>query len=161
MLKQLMKKFRLIECTVVEPSGERISSYKKLVEEQKDALHCVTFEWRQETIQEFCNVNADGLKKFNFVSAIHTCYHIAKQHLDFYLNTIFGWTKGTILIMILEGNYHNFLMYWYRRDGTCKNKWARIFLFTLTVPRGGGGSDFFRRGTGIKFLIKVVDSGLW
>lgn len=108
MLKLLMKKFRLIECTVVEPSGERISSYKKLVEEQKDALHCVTFEWRQETIQEFCNANADGLKKFNFVSAIHSCYYITKQDLDFHLNTIFGWTKGTILIMILGGNYDNF-----------------------------------------------------
>ncbi|KAJ8028141.1 Histamine N-methyltransferase A [Holothuria leucospilota] len=100
MLKQLRKKFHLIECTVVEPSGEQINSYKKLVEEQKDALSGVTFDWRQETIQEFCKANADGSKKFHFVSAIHSCYFIAKQDLDFYLNTLCEWTKGKILIMI-------------------------------------------------------------
>ncbi|KAJ8028138.1 Histamine N-methyltransferase A [Holothuria leucospilota] len=100
MLKQLMKKFRLVECTVVEPSGEQITSYKKLVEEQKDALNGVTFDWRQETIQEFCKANADGSKKFHFVSALHSCYYIAKQDLDFYLNTFCEWTKGKILIML-------------------------------------------------------------
>lgn len=100
MLKQLKEKFPLIECIVVEPGIEHIARYKELVDEQKDALKGVTFDWRQETIQEFCKANADASKKFHFVSAIHSCYYIARQDLDFYLKAIYGWTKGKILIMI-------------------------------------------------------------
>ncbi|KAJ8028170.1 Histamine N-methyltransferase A [Holothuria leucospilota] len=99
MLMQLLKKFRLIECTVVEPSAEEITSYKKLVEEQKRALNGVTFHWQQESIQEFCKTNIDGLKRFHFVSALHSLYYIENKDLDFYLKTILGWTEGKMLIM--------------------------------------------------------------
>lgn len=103
MLKKLMQRFRLIECTVLEPSAERITSYKKLVEEQKDALTSVTFDWRQELIQDFCKANAGGSKKFHFVNAIHSCYFIPKHDLDFFLKVICGWTEGKILIMQSAG----------------------------------------------------------
>lgn len=109
MLKQLMKKFSLIKCTVTEPSVERITSYKKLVEDQKESLKGVTFDWRQETIQEFCKANADGSEQFHFVSFIHSIYFIDKQDLDFCLNILFEWTKGKILIMLGAGNSKYFL----------------------------------------------------
>ncbi|KAJ8028148.1 Histamine N-methyltransferase [Holothuria leucospilota] len=99
MLMQLRKKFHLIECTVVEPSGEQIQSYKKLVEEQKDALNGVTFNWRQESFQEFCKANVDSSKTFNFVSAIHSCHYIPRKDLVFYFDTITSLTAGKILIM--------------------------------------------------------------
>lgn len=66
MLEQLMEKFRLIECTVVEPSDQQITSHKKHVDKQKDSLHGVTFDFRKETIQEFCKANADGSKEVPF-----------------------------------------------------------------------------------------------
>ncbi|KAJ8028158.1 Histamine N-methyltransferase A [Holothuria leucospilota] len=99
MLMHLMKKFRLVEFTVVEPSADEITSFKKLVEEQKKALNGVTFHWRQESLQDFCKANADGSKRFHFVSALHSLYFIQNKDLDFYLKTIFGWTEGKMLIM--------------------------------------------------------------
>lgn len=99
MLTQLLKKFPLVECTVVEPSADQITSYKKLVEEQKGALNGVTFHWQQESIQEFCKANADSSKRFHFVSALHSLYSIQNKDLDFCLKTILGWTEGKMLIM--------------------------------------------------------------
>lgn len=100
-----MKKFRLVEFTVVEPSADEITSFKKLVEEQKKALNGVTFHWRQESLQDFCKANADSSKRFHFVSALHSLYFIQNKDLDFYLKTIFGWTEGKMLIMQGAGKY--------------------------------------------------------
>ncbi|KAJ8027740.1 Carnosine N-methyltransferase 2 [Holothuria leucospilota] len=99
MLIRLKKKFGTIECTVVEPSAERITSYKKLVQERKDALDGVTFDWRQITLQEFCKISFDRSNKFQFVCAMHSLYYIPKQELDYYIKTLFEWTEGIILMM--------------------------------------------------------------
>lgn len=99
MIMKLKKKFRLIDCTVVEPSTERMASYRKLVKDEKNALDGVTFDWRQETFQEFCKANPDPSKKFHFVSLIHCAYYFHKRDLDYYMDVITRWTEGKILIM--------------------------------------------------------------
>ncbi|KAJ8028149.1 hypothetical protein HOLleu_30303 [Holothuria leucospilota] len=107
MLIQLMKVFPAIEWTVVEPSAERINSYKEFVKEQNDALSGVIFDWRQITFQEFCKSNVDGSKKFHFVCAVHSLYFMTRQDLDNYMNTLFEWTEGRILMIHHTGNLNS------------------------------------------------------
>ncbi|KAJ8029767.1 Histamine N-methyltransferase A [Holothuria leucospilota] len=99
MLTRLLKKIHFIEYTVVEPSAQRMSSFKARVKERKDVLNRVTFIWREETLQDFCTAIVNGQGKFHFVSAIHSLYYITKQDFDKYLGVITGRTEGKILIV--------------------------------------------------------------
>lgn len=98
---QLLKTFPSVACTVVEPSGERIESYKQLVEKRKSALHGATFEWRAESLDEFYEVNRVNKRQFHFLSLIHSCYFMKHQELENHLRQITGflYAGGQALIM--------------------------------------------------------------
>lgn len=104
MLTRLLKKFHFIEYTVVEPSAQRMSSFKARAKERKDVLNGVTFIWREETLQDFCTAIGNSQGKFHFVSAIHSLYYIPRQDFDKYLGAIIERTEGKVLIVNSAGN---------------------------------------------------------
>ncbi|XP_078693553.1 histamine N-methyltransferase B-like isoform X1 [Branchiostoma floridae x Branchiostoma belcheri] len=76
MLKTVLQRHKTVYNRVVEPSGEMIERYKTLVRKDK-SLGAVTFDWRQQTAEEYFQTKEDT--KFRLVHAIHVLYNVEDQ----------------------------------------------------------------------------------
>ncbi len=74
-LKKLQTKFPKISATVVEPSAEGISKYQEMVQQNSHDFTGITFEWHQQTFQEFMRSKSVG-KKYHFISVVQTFYYL-------------------------------------------------------------------------------------
>ncbi|XP_019647409.1 PREDICTED: histamine N-methyltransferase-like [Branchiostoma belcheri] len=77
MLKKVLQRHKTVYNRVVEPSGEMLERYKTLVREDK-SLGAVTFDWRQQTAEEYFQTKEDT--KFHLVHAIQVLYNVEDHH---------------------------------------------------------------------------------
>ncbi|XP_071942841.1 histamine N-methyltransferase A-like [Antedon mediterranea] len=74
-LKQLLREWPEITDTVVEPDLSYINKYKDLAVKKTELIDGVSFEWRQQTLQQFRQENQNQpVKKYHFIMAIHALY---------------------------------------------------------------------------------------
>ena len=86
MLTKLLQRYPRINNRVVEPAEDQIVQYKALAQSRAHELRGVSFDWRQQTIQQY--EEAGDATKFNFISAIHSIYYV--DDVDSSLMYLFG-----------------------------------------------------------------------
>ncbi|XP_071941031.1 histamine N-methyltransferase B-like [Antedon mediterranea] len=101
-LKQLLKRWPRVKDTVVEPHLSHINKYKDLVATEAKSLDGVSFEWRQQTVQQFIRDTKDQpLKKYHFIMLFHVMYFI--EDLEDVLRNLKGiLDDGGIILGMLE-----------------------------------------------------------
>ena len=80
MLEKLSPHFQKISTAVVEPSSAQLNLFKARVEENCEALKGVTFDWKQQTSDEYLDDIEEGTtktRKFHLITAIHVIYYTA------------------------------------------------------------------------------------
>ncbi|XP_071956960.1 histamine N-methyltransferase A-like [Antedon mediterranea] len=74
-LKELLKQWPKIRDTVVEPDLSYINKYQDLASKKTELIDGVSFEWRQQTLQQFRQETQDQpLKKYHFIMLFHVLY---------------------------------------------------------------------------------------
>ena len=109
MLAKLLQRFPRINNRVVDPLQEHLVQYKALVQSKSDELQGVSFDWRQQTIEDY--EKAGDLTKFHFISAIDVMYHVVD--LDSSLTYLYNRLEpgGVLLVVITSGNIFSSSVY--------------------------------------------------
>ncbi|XP_071956497.1 histamine N-methyltransferase A-like [Antedon mediterranea] len=75
-LQQLLKQWPKIRDTVVEPDLSYINKYQDLAALKPELIDKVSFEWRQQTLQQFRQETQDQpMKKYHFIMLFHVLYY--------------------------------------------------------------------------------------
>ena len=101
MLTKLMQRYPRINNCVVEPAEDQIVQYKALAQSRAHELQGVSFDWRQQTTDQF--TEAGDATKFHFISAIHSIYYV--DDVDSSLMYLYDRLEpgGTMLVITVSG----------------------------------------------------------
>ena len=101
MLTKLLQRYPRINNRVVEPAEDQIVQYKALAQSRAHELRGVSFDWRQQTIQQY--EEAGDATKFHFISAIHSIYYV--DDVDSSLMYLYDRLEpgGIMLVIIISG----------------------------------------------------------
>ena len=101
MLEKLTVQFPRIYNRVVDPSEELLAKYKELALSKADQLRGVTWDWRQQTLEEY--EKAGDLTKFHFISAVHSLYYV--DDLEGSLLYLYDrlLPDGMLLVILISG----------------------------------------------------------
>ncbi|XP_071956393.1 histamine N-methyltransferase A-like [Antedon mediterranea] len=74
-LQHLLKQWPKIRDTVVEPDLSYINKYQDLAAKKTELIDGVSFDWRQQTLQQFRQETQDQpMKKYHFIMLFHVLY---------------------------------------------------------------------------------------
>ena len=101
MLLKLLQRFPRINYRVLDPSPVFLNHFKERVKSKASELKGVTFDWRQQTIEQY--EKTGDSTKFHFISAIHSMYYF--ENVDGSMMHLYDRLEpgGIFLSMILSG----------------------------------------------------------
>lgn len=114
MITQLLKKFKKVSNTVLEPAPEHIAKYKELAV-SKD-FKGVEWDWRQQTWEEFYRDwqnEGSSNAPFHFISAVHSLYYTEDAE-KVLVNMHELLEEGGILLVIVLADDGGFGRLWRR-----------------------------------------------
>ncbi len=107
MLPMLLRGYPRINNRVVEPAKDQMIKYKALAQSKGHELQGVKFDWRQQTLEQYRDIDGNGTK-FHFISSIDSMYDVS--NVDSSLMYMYDLLEpgGKLIVVISSGTYQEF-----------------------------------------------------
>ncbi|XP_070531578.1 histamine N-methyltransferase-like [Ptychodera flava] len=113
LIGRLKEKFPRLHCTEIEPSVHELQKYQKYASENMEEFRQVSFEWCNETFEEFqgrrVEENNGYANKFNLIDALEVVYYF-RDYKDSLAQMYNSLKPGGLLIVTSvaeNGGFHN------------------------------------------------------
>ncbi|XP_071949937.1 histamine N-methyltransferase B-like [Antedon mediterranea] len=100
---QLLRTFPQISLTSIEPVPDHLDEYKQLVAKEADTLKSVTYDWRQQTLDQYRH-EVGASKKYDVIVSINSVYYFDDvEDSMIYLRDILE-DDGILIIVLVSEN---------------------------------------------------------